>query len=147
MGQHTRVRILRHDAIDVYDAATAVRRTRRKLDGRWTDVERLVVHEAFDLVTRGLAIGLIGAFLLATTMEKLLFGVTAFDLPTLASATVVRGLVGVVACYLRRAARGSARCAPSRVFGAFVAEEYAKLRQPNFQAEASRCATHRRPRF
>ena len=40
VGQHTRVRILRHDAIDVYDAATAVRRTRRKLDGRWTKAER-----------------------------------------------------------------------------------------------------------
>jgi putative ABC transport system permease protein len=80
---------------------------RMALGAQTTDVLKLVVRDGLKLVVIGVAVGLLGAFMLTRLMSTLLFGVTPTDVVTY--ATVALGLIGVAlaACYIpaRRATK------------------------------------------
>ena len=80
---------------------------RMALGAQTADVLKLVVRDGLKLVAIGIAVGLVGAFMLTRLMTTLLFGVTPTDVVTY--AIVALGLVGVAlaACYVpaRRAAK------------------------------------------
>ena len=59
---------------------------------------RLVVFEGFRLIGIGLLIGIGGALFVGQYMQSLLYGVSAADLLTLATAIVVLGITGCCAC-------------------------------------------------
>jgi putative ABC transport system permease protein len=67
----------------------------------------LVVQQGMALALAGVAIGLIGAFLLTRLIRSLLFGVAATDPVTFVGIALLLGLVALLASYLpaRRAAR------------------------------------------
>ena len=69
-------------------------------------VHRLVLAEAVRLTGLGIAAGLVGAVAAARLMGSLLFGVQAWDVPTLASVAAVLGGAALLASFLpaRRAA-------------------------------------------
>jgi len=69
-------------------------------------VYRLILKEAGWLTGIGIAIGLAGSVPAATLMRHLLFGVSSWDVPTLAAVTVVLGISALLASYIpaRRAA-------------------------------------------
>lgn len=69
-------------------------------------VYRMVLRQAGWLTAVGVAIGLVGSVGAAMLMRKLLFGVTAWDAPTLAAVAVVLGAAAMAASFLpaRRAA-------------------------------------------
>jgi ABC-type antimicrobial peptide transport system permease subunit len=69
-------------------------------------VARLVLGEAGRLVAIGIALGAIAAVAAAMLARTLLFGVTPWDVPTLAIVAVVLGASALAASYLpaRRAA-------------------------------------------
>jgi putative ABC transport system permease protein len=69
-------------------------------------VLRLVFGEAARLVSVGIGLGLAGAALLARMIASLLYGVAAFDVTTLAGASILLAVVSLVASYVpaRRAA-------------------------------------------
>jgi putative ABC transport system permease protein len=71
------------------------------------DVVSLVLRRGASLILPGLAVGILSAVLLARTIRGLLFGVGAFDAPTLALVCLVFVAVGAIASLLpaRRAAR------------------------------------------
>jgi ABC-type antimicrobial peptide transport system permease subunit len=70
-------------------------------------LRRLVVGQAMVLAIGGLAIGLIAALLLSTTLEKMLFDLKPTDPATFASVAAVLFVVALVASWLpaRKAAR------------------------------------------
>jgi len=70
-------------------------------------VLRLVLGQAVRLVSFGICLGLIGATLLARLIASLLYGVTPFDAPTLASVSVLLALVALASSYIpaQRAAK------------------------------------------
>jgi ABC-type antimicrobial peptide transport system permease subunit len=70
-------------------------------------VHRLILREAGWLAALGIVLGLGGAVAAAAPMKSLLFGVAAWDVPTLAAVTAVLGVSALVASFLpaRRAAR------------------------------------------
>lgn len=70
-------------------------------------VYRLILKEAGWLAALGIVAGLGCAVAAATLMKSLLFGVAAWDAPTLAAVAVVLGVSAIVASFLpaRRAAR------------------------------------------
>ncbi len=70
-------------------------------------VYRMVMRQAGWLTAVGLGFGLVGAVGASLLMRKLLFGVTAWDAPTLAAVAVVLGVAAMAASLLpaRRAAR------------------------------------------
>ena len=70
-------------------------------------VRRLVVGQAMTLATVGLAIGLVAAFLLSSTLEKMLFNLSATDPATFTAVAGVLFVVALVASWLpaRRASR------------------------------------------
>jgi ABC-type antimicrobial peptide transport system permease subunit len=70
-------------------------------------VSRLILREAGRLTAAGIAGGLVCALFATTLMKKILFGVTAWDVPTLASVVVFLAVVSLLASYIpaRRAAR------------------------------------------
>ncbi len=72
-----------------------------------SSVLMLVVSRALGLAAGGVALGLLGAFLLSRLLESLLFGVTATDLPTYSLVAVLLLGVAALASYLpaRRATR------------------------------------------
>jgi putative ABC transport system permease protein len=80
---------------------------RMALGAQTTDVLKLVVRDGLKLVGIGVAVGLVGAFILTRLMSTLLFGVTPTD--TITYATVALVLIGValLACYIpaRRATK------------------------------------------
>ncbi len=80
---------------------------RMALGAQRSAVRRLIVGEAAALTVAGLAIGMIAAVGAATWMRGLLFGVTAWDVPTLAAAATALGASAIVASHIpaRRAAR------------------------------------------
>jgi putative ABC transport system permease protein len=80
---------------------------RMALGAQTRDVLRLIVSQGFKLVLLGLAIGLIGAFVLMRVISGLVFGVTTKDPLTFAAVGVMLGFVALLACYIpaRRAAR------------------------------------------
>ena len=68
---------------------------------------QLVFGQAAKFVGIGIAVGLVGATLLAQTIATLLFGVAPVDGVTLAGVTTLLALVGMAAVYVpaRRAAK------------------------------------------
>lgn len=67
----------------------------------------LVLRQEIGACLGGIAIGVVGAFFLASLLESLLYGVTARDATTLSIAAVVLFTVTIVACVIpaRRATR------------------------------------------
>jgi predicted permease len=70
-------------------------------------VHRMVLREAAGLTVVGLAAGMVCAIGAAVLMRSLLFGVEAWDVPTLTGVSAVLGIFALLASYLpaRRAAR------------------------------------------
>jgi predicted permease len=71
------------------------------------EVQRMVLMEGGVLLTTGLVLGVLGAFLTARLIRGLLFGVAPHDPVTLAGVTALMTAIGVAACWLPalRAAR------------------------------------------
>ena len=80
---------------------------RMALGAQGGDVLGLVMKQGAGMVAIGIVAGLMTAFALTRLMASLLFGVTATDLPTFASVTIVLIVVALAACYIpaRRATR------------------------------------------
>jgi putative ABC transport system permease protein len=80
---------------------------RMVLGAQGTDVLGLVMKQGAGMVAIGIAVGLATAFALTRLMASFLFGVTATDLPTFASVTILLFGVALAACYIpaRRATR------------------------------------------
>jgi ABC-type antimicrobial peptide transport system permease subunit len=70
------------------------------------NVHRLILREAAKVTGGGLAGGLLCSLVGAGMMRKLLFGVTSWDVPTLAAVLTVLGAASLLASYVpaRRAA-------------------------------------------
>jgi predicted permease len=79
---------------------------RMALGAQVSDVLKLVVGQGVRLVLAGVAIGLIGAFVVTRALSSLLFGVSATDLTTFLIVAVILATVATVASYFpaRRAA-------------------------------------------
>jgi putative ABC transport system permease protein len=69
-------------------------------------IRRMVLGEGARLALVGLGLGLVGAVLAGQLLNKLLFGIGRFDVPTLVAVPLVLGAVTVIASWLpaRRAA-------------------------------------------
>ena len=80
---------------------------RMALGAQAADVRSLVVHQAVQLGTAGLALGLAGALAVTRVLDSLLFGVTASDPLTFAAVSAALITVLLLAAYLpaRRATR------------------------------------------
>ncbi|HEU4993760.1 MAG TPA: ABC transporter permease, partial [Gemmatimonadaceae bacterium] len=72
-----------------------------------SSIRRMVLRYGLALAAVGVAIGIAGSFYLTRFVQKLLFGVAPFDLPTIASVATVLAATGLLASYLpaRRATR------------------------------------------
>jgi len=80
---------------------------RMVLGAQGGDVLGLVMKQGAGMILNGVAAGLFLAFVFTRLMASLLFGVTATDLPTFASVTIILFGVALAACYIpaRRATR------------------------------------------
>ena len=80
---------------------------RMALGAQRASVYQLILREAGRLTALGIAFGLAGAIAAAMLMRGLLFGVSSWDLPTLAGVAIVLGGCALLASYIpaRRAAR------------------------------------------
>jgi putative ABC transport system permease protein len=80
---------------------------RMVLGAQGGDVLGLVMKQGAGMILIGVAAGLVLAFVFTRLMASLLFGVTATDLPTYASVTILLFGVALAACYFpaRRATR------------------------------------------
>ena len=92
-------------------AYSVSRRTREigvriALGAQRRSVYHLILKEATWLVGLGIVAGLAGSLAMTTLMGKLLFGVHAWDLPTLAAVALLLGISALLASYIpaRRAA-------------------------------------------
>jgi len=72
-------------------------------------VLRLVIGQGGRLACVGIAVGLIGAIALTRVLERMLFGISAFDTLPFAGAALVLGAVAVLASLIP-ALRGARRC-------------------------------------
>ncbi len=86
---------------------------RLALGAQPVNVLRLVVRQGVWLAGIGILIGLLGATWVVRFLRGLLYGVSAFDLPTFLGATVLLAIVAVVACLVP--ARRATRVAPAVV--------------------------------
>jgi putative ABC transport system permease protein len=68
---------------------------------------RWVLRQGVMMIMAGVAVGLLGAFLLTRLLRSLLFGVAPTDLFTYASLSLLLGIVALLACYIpaRRATK------------------------------------------
>ena len=80
---------------------------RMALGAQTKDVLKLIVRNGMTLTALGIAIGLIGAALVARLITSLLFGVTPTYTSTFATVSALLAGVALFACYLpaRRASR------------------------------------------
>jgi predicted permease len=101
-------------AIGIYGVLAYLVAQRRKeigiriaLGSSGQQVFRLILREGLVVLAVGFAIGLIGALAMARTLQSQLYGVGATDPRVLAAATVLLGIVALVACLVPagRAAR------------------------------------------
>jgi putative ABC transport system permease protein len=83
------------------------------LGAKPANVLQLVLRQGVWLAGAGIAVGLLGATWVVRFLRSLLFGVSAFDVPTFVAATVVLVLVAIVACLIP--ARRATRVAPAVV--------------------------------
>jgi predicted permease len=79
---------------------------RMALGAQRSTVYRMVMRQAGRLTAVGLGVGLVSAIGASLLMRKLLFGVAAWDAPTLAAVVIVLGVASMIASFLpaRRAA-------------------------------------------
>jgi predicted permease len=77
------------------------------LGARRGDVLRLVIGQGLQLAGLGVALGMVGAFLVTRLLTKLLFAVKPYDPLTFAGAAALLSVVVLAACYIpaRRATR------------------------------------------
>jgi predicted permease len=77
------------------------------MGARPLDIHRLIVGQGLTLLGLGVALGLFGALALSRVMTSLLFGVTAYDVPTLGGVSLLLAVVALAACVIpaRRAAK------------------------------------------
>jgi putative ABC transport system permease protein len=73
---------------------------RMALGAQARDVQKLVIGQGMKLLMIGVAIGLIGAFVLTQQIKSLLFGVSATDPLTFAAMTLLLITVAFLACYI-----------------------------------------------
>ncbi|MGH9839006.1 MAG: ABC transporter permease [Blastocatellia bacterium] len=80
---------------------------RMALGAQGADVLRLIIKQGLRLMLIGLGLGLAGALLLTRLMSSVLYGVSATDLVTFVSVTVLLGIVVLLACWIpaRRATK------------------------------------------
>ncbi len=91
---------------------SVVRRTREigiraALGASPSAIIRLVMRDGTGVMVRGLIIGLSGAVLLSTALRRVFWGVSSLDTISYGAATLLLGIVGLIACYVpaRRATR------------------------------------------
>jgi putative ABC transport system permease protein len=77
------------------------------LGARPLDIHRLIIGQGLKLLGLGLALGLLGAIALSRLVTSLLFGVTAYDLPTFGAVSLLLAVVALIGCFIpgRRAAK------------------------------------------
>jgi putative ABC transport system permease protein len=101
-------------AIGIYGIASyaVAQRTREigirmALGAQLSDVLRLVLSHGVKLIVLGVALGLLGAFLVTRAINSVLYGVSATDPLTFVVVTVLLVAVALLACYLpaRRATK------------------------------------------
>jgi ABC-type antimicrobial peptide transport system permease subunit len=85
---------------------------RMALGARRSDVLRLVIGQTLWIVTIGSGVGLMLAAFGSRLLDNQLFGVQPFDIPTMASATVI--LVGIAGLAVFLPARRAARLDPTQ---------------------------------
>src|SRR4029077_1109286 len=73
---------------------------RMALGATQRDILGLVVRQGMELALSGVAIGLMGAFLLTRLIRSLLFGVQAADPLTFGGISVLLGLIALLASYI-----------------------------------------------
>jgi putative ABC transport system permease protein len=61
---------------------------------------RMVVGEGMMLAAWGLALGLVGAWLVGRVMQSMLYGVSALDLPAFAAVAMLLFMAAFLACYV-----------------------------------------------
>jgi putative ABC transport system permease protein len=77
------------------------------LGARPFDIHRLIIGQGLKLLGLGVTLGLLGAIALSRLMTSLLFGVTAYDLPTFGGVSLLLAIVALIGCFIpaRRAAK------------------------------------------
>jgi putative ABC transport system permease protein len=80
---------------------------RMALGAEARDIRSMVLRHGMTLVLLGVALGLASAWMLTRLMATLLFGVSATDMPTFATISLLLAAVALVACWIpaRRAAK------------------------------------------
>jgi putative ABC transport system permease protein len=70
------------------------------LGARPLDIHRLIVGQGVKLLGLGVAVGLLGAIGLSRLITSLLFGVSAYDVPTLVGVSLLLAVVALAACVI-----------------------------------------------
>ena len=80
---------------------------RRALGARGQDLVLMVLGQGFRLIGAGIALGMLGSFILTRILSDRLWGVSAPDPWTMTAIALLLGAIGLLACYVpaRRATR------------------------------------------